>query len=131
MNCDQLQLGMGLRDEGIETVVENSRSWQDMALDIVKSMPDGELMGEDIHRKVQAAIGEPHHPNAYGALIMKAIRADFLAKTGAYKKSSRPSAHARVNPVYKKAINNLIPARAVTCRIDITDATSRVNCRCK
>jgi len=105
-NCDQLQLGIVLRDEGIEQVEDNSRSWQERAFDVVQSIPSGILMGEDIHRKVASSIGEPHHPNSYGALIMRAIKSGLLVKTGEYKHSSRPSAHARVNPVYLKQ-NNL------------------------
>jgi len=102
MNYDQLQFGIALRDEGIHLISGNSKSWQERALDVVRSMPDGEMMGEDIHKKVEVAIGDPHHPNAYGALIMKAIRAGVIVRTGEYRKSSRPSAHARANPVYIK-----------------------------
>lgn len=98
----QSKLGMALRDEGMDRANENSRSWHDRAIDVIRNMPTGEFMGEDIHRQVEVTIGDPHHPNAYGALIMTAIRWGLIVKTGEYRKCSRPSAHARTNPVYFK-----------------------------
>lgn len=51
---------------------------------------------------IRAIAGDPPaHPNAFGARIIAAMRGGKIANAG-YQKSTRPEAHARVIPVYRR-----------------------------
>ena len=95
--------GRELRDQGIESVTENSKRWQDEALQIIAGAQFFQATGEELRAPIVAAIGEPHHPNAWGALINTALKRGLIAKTGRYTQMRRASAHARVNAIYRKA----------------------------
>jgi hypothetical protein len=47
---------------------------------------------------------EPDHPNAFGAVWMRAIRDGVIERTGQYRKSTDPKKHAHVYPVYRSLI---------------------------
>lgn len=99
---DQLSLGIWLRDQGIKQVEENAGVWKDLAFDIVCSLPAGEWDGGQINMEVERRIGKPHHPNAYGALIMRARNAKVLYETGRYRRSGKASCHAHKYQIYMK-----------------------------
>ena len=94
--------GRMLRDEGIKRVIENSETWQDRALRIIQAAQFDQVTGEELREPVVLAIGEPHHPNAWGALINTAVKRGLIVKTGQYTQMRRASAHARVNAIYRK-----------------------------
>jgi hypothetical protein len=91
------------RDEAIKTVLENAgHDWKDKALHIIAAMPKGMLAtGEDLRLSIADKIGNPHHHNAYGALIMNAVRKGYLMQTGKYVRMRTPKSHARATPLYR------------------------------
>lgn len=46
----------------------------------------------------------PHHPNAWGAVWMRAIRGGILARTGTVRSSIDPKKNAHNYPVYRSCI---------------------------
>lgn len=89
-----LDEGRARRDAGIAKV---EGSLADQLTDLLTARVGQEVTGEDI--RVLSGI-EAQHPNAWGAAIMTLARRGNLQKTGEYRQMQRPSAHARVNPVY-------------------------------
>ena len=93
------------RDEGIALVIVNSGEWTIKARAVaVEYLADhmGEIITADpIRTVVQAALGKPHHYNAWGALTQWLIRRRFLRPTGLLAKSPRASNHAHANPEYE------------------------------
>jgi hypothetical protein len=55
-----------------------------------------EFTAEDVREWV----GDPPHPNALGARVLAAVKADIIVRTG-YRKATRREAHARVLAVYR------------------------------
>jgi len=103
-----LDAGRELRDEGIASVSENSMSWHDKAfvealfLRYLDAFPFG-FISEDIRQPISDKVGNPHHPNAWGALTMHLEKAGYIRKTGEYRQMRLKSSHARSTPVYKWA----------------------------
>src|SRR6056297_335820 len=83
------------RDRGITSVTENSQPWMDRAAAAALKMPDGECTGEDIRLHVSELVGDPHHHNAWGALINRLIRNRVIYSTGMTCHAKLPKAHAR------------------------------------
>ena len=79
-------LGQILRDEGMAQVQDNAGEWRDLtrqrADEWIKSMPAGTIFtGEDIRLDLQdAGLEEPHHPNAWSAVIGGRIRVWLKSK---------------------------------------------------
>ena len=100
-----LKKGMQARDEGLEQVEENALPWFDQAVACVQSMcavGNGQVFaGENIRYWVREAIGEPHHHNAWGALINTAVRLKIITDTGEEKHMAKPSSHGRRTPLYR------------------------------
>jgi hypothetical protein len=59
------------------------------------------LTGEEIVAMLKPHCGKPHHSNAIGALICKAVRRGLLVHTGQYRKMKNVGSHARRTPVYQ------------------------------
>jgi hypothetical protein len=91
------------RDEALETVIENAgHDWKAKALTLIATMQKGTLAtGEDLRLAISEKVGDPHHHNAYGALIMNAVRKGFIAPTGRYVRMKTPKSHARATPLYR------------------------------
>ena len=89
------------RDIALAVVVQNSGDdWMDFAMRAIVRLPIGWTgLGEDVREHVINAVGGPHHPNAWGALIMSALRQQLLFKTGQWKKMRAKKSHARMSPV--------------------------------
>lgn len=94
--------GETLRDEGIARVSGRNTAWLDNALALIASevAPGTELMGEDL--RAIPGIGEPTHPNAFGALVRTAIRRGLIEPTGQFRKAKRETIHAHRLAVYRR-----------------------------
>jgi hypothetical protein len=57
--------------------------------------------GESLTLAICNLIGEPHHHNARGALMMHLSRANLIEKTGDWCQMASPSSHARSTPIYR------------------------------
>lgn len=92
------------RDEALERVQKHAgEDWMASALGCIARMERGLLVtGEDIRHVVEKAVGPPHHHNAYGALVMSAVKRHLIAKTGQWTNMRDKRSHARMTPVYRK-----------------------------
>jgi len=71
-------------------------------LEIIAGLRLGrELTGEDIRHAIEVRGVRPHHHNAWGALIMAAVRKELIQKTGRLVKMKDPRSHARQTPIYR------------------------------
>lgn len=98
---DLFETSTEARDRGIALVTEHSEPWQVRAMQWLRLYPHAEATGEQIANWVSQYVGEPHHPNAYGALVMVALRRGYIRKTGEWRKMEKRSSHARQTPVYE------------------------------
>lgn len=89
------------RDEALQQVAQGSLSWMDKAIEAVQMYPEKEATGEELRIYLEQKIGQPHHYNVFGALIMACARKGIIRKTGEYRACQRKESHARVNPVYQ------------------------------
>lgn len=92
------------RDEGIERVSSNSGTFISEGLSFISSpsLKPGDYTGEDIRIKLSELGIEPHHCNAWGALIMHAVRKGYITNTGRIRKSKLVQAHAHKATIYNK-----------------------------
>jgi hypothetical protein len=97
-------LGQMLRDAGMAQVEGNAGEWRDKARqkvdEWINAMPQGHVFtGEDIRLDLQdAGLEEPHHPNAWSAVIGGRIRSWLKSnriRIEGWKIGSDPKAHAR------------------------------------
>lgn len=94
------------RDAGMKKVTDNGQPWNERALTSLTRFKGAEATGEDIRRHVSAEIGEPHHPNGWGALVRSAIKKRWLIHTGIYRPMRAKRSHARRTPVYKVRVTS-------------------------
>lgn len=90
------------RDAGIALVMANeAKSWSTKAIAVIAALPaDWVGIGEDIRRLVHdAGIGNPHHPNCWGGLIITATRKNLIRRTGQLAPMKAVKSHARVSPI--------------------------------
>jgi hypothetical protein len=92
-----------LGELGMFVVAENSGRWFDKALEQVAKLRGWEGTGEDLRIALVPIIGEPHKPNAWGALINSAIKSGYLTRTGERRKMRTRKSHARTTDVYVSA----------------------------
>ena len=92
------------RDAGLLTVDENAKPWSDIAFEALLGMRSetdlSTFTAEHIRLQIEKKIGNPHHHNAWGALIMKAVKRGIIINTGEYVPMKTPRSHARRTPVY-------------------------------
>lgn len=89
------------RDKALKKVTENGMPFSELAMVAMRSFPDPTATGEDVRRHVTRMVGEPHHHNAWGAVIMMGVRRGVLAPTGEYRAMTSKKSHARKTPVYE------------------------------
>ncbi len=94
--------GEKLRDAGLAQTAAHNPGWMARALEIVRDalQPGAEVMGEDL--RALPGIGEPDHPNAWGALVRTALGRGLLEETGRFEKAKRKSIHAHRLMVYRR-----------------------------
>jgi hypothetical protein len=90
-----------LRDEALERVEEKAKTWLQLALDELPNYPSKEATGEQIRIWVCSRVGAPHHHNAAGALILRALKLRLIEKTGKMGQMKTRSSHARMTPIYR------------------------------
>lgn len=96
--------GRAARDAALEQVAGNSEPWHDQAIRLLRRIRDSTgtgMTGEDINQFVTRQIGQPHHHNAKGALIMSAVKAGIIAPTDEYRPMRNTRSHARRTRVYR------------------------------
>ncbi len=107
MKGEQLELGLSLRDAGMDRVEESSGVWFKRALAAVPAALDGlpdEFVAEDLRRLLTRMVGPPHHPNAWGALTSRARKKNLFFSTGRWTQATDPRSHACTVPIYRKGI---------------------------
>lgn len=91
-----------LRDAGTASVTANAGGFMDMALGEIAALPSGEYRGENIRAHCLCRGITPHHPNAWGALILAAQKRGLLRPTGRFLPATSKKSHASVQQVYEK-----------------------------
>ena len=94
--------GEAARNQALDRVSKNSDSFMLDAVSEALDLPQGEYTGEDLRVLISNKGILPHHPNAWGAVIMTLVRCGVLTKTGSYSKMKIKGSHARQTPVYFK-----------------------------
>jgi len=97
---------MADRDAALGRVADNAEaatSFMTRGLAEIARLPAGEFTGEDVRDCLVRLGVAPHHPNAWGALIAKAVRDKLLTPTGERRAMRGPRSHARRTDVYRKA----------------------------
>jgi len=94
--------GRRLQAEGIERVSLNAGNFIQRGLAAIAVLPPGRYTGETIRAKLLAKEIAPHHPNAWGALILAAIKRGMLHHTGHYVPMRSKKSHAHKNEVYER-----------------------------
>lgn len=90
------------RDEALKRINDNSGDWMTRAVVSVSLIETGTLMtGEDIRVRIVSIVGEPHHHNAWGAMIKNAITQKLILPTGKWRCMKLPQSHARSSPIYR------------------------------
>lgn len=90
------------RDDALKRVEGNAGDWMEKALAAVTLLDSGRLMtGEDIRVAIVKDVGEPHHHNAWGAMIKNAIKQRLIVPTGKWRHMKLPQSHARNSPIYR------------------------------
>lgn len=96
--------GEFLRDQALEQVESNAEDWFSLAMitlaNEVRWLP-AEFSGEDIRTVIKQQIGEPSNLNAWGALIMRAVRNKLIEPTGKLVQSTNRKSHARALRTYR------------------------------
>ena len=102
--CKGPKTGEAKRDKGIAQVSGNNQDWikkaMQSAIAYVCLMNGEDFTGELIRFHVRESVGEPRHPNAWGALISALIKQGEILETGEHRKMKDPRSHARKTPVY-------------------------------
>ena len=88
------------RDEALAQVSDNAGDWIESALARIPGL-SGEMTGEDIRFALVKIIGEPHHSNAWGALIRTAKGRGLIQNTGRYVPMRAANSHGRITSVYR------------------------------
>ncbi len=94
-----------LRDEALEKVASHNESWMECCICSVENhdlWDGGNFTGEEIRFLCYAQVGNPTHPNAWGALVNTLVRRKIIRPTGEYRAMKDDSSHARKTPVYVK-----------------------------
>ena len=90
-----------LKAQALEQVGTNAEPFYERALQAIATLEPGTYTGEDVRlRIVQILQDEPHHHNAWGAIISGAVRRGYLVPTGRYLPMKTAKSHARKTPEY-------------------------------
>lgn len=100
----ELELTKKARDRALAIVAARSDTWMSRAVDWYRNNIPSDWMGtgEDLRRHISPVIGQPHHPNAWGALIKFLIRNKVVEPTGRYLQMRDEKSHARKTPEYRR-----------------------------
>lgn len=90
----------GARDAALEQVADNAGPIFMARAQAAIAKLYGEWTGEDIRLALLRAGIIPHHHNAWGAVISKAVKRGMLVPTGRWVGMKTTRSHARRTPVY-------------------------------
>lgn len=97
--------GAAARDAALDSVLRRDWIWRSQIIDFIEALPQGWTgTGEDIrHAALEAGIGRPESPNAWGAAVMYAVKNKrWLMWTGKVTAMRDKSSHARITRVYSR-----------------------------
>lgn len=112
MDLIDLMQARSERDKAIQKVSLNNDSFMSRALDCIQDLKDlpgeffgrhCEFTGEQIRLYLTLCKIIPAHSNAYGALVMTAVKRGLIVPTGRYTSMKSRSSHARKTAVYRWA----------------------------
>jgi hypothetical protein len=93
------------RDEALKRVSDHNATWftrcVEVATRLAKENPKVRFTGEDIRWHCLGMVGQPKHPNAWGALIHHLIKGGVIYATGEHRPMRAKLSHARSTPVYQ------------------------------
>jgi hypothetical protein len=88
------------RDQALGQV--EKEPWHTRAVRAVSQLPAGaEYTGEEIRLALSRTMEQPHHHNAWGAVIMQAVKRKHLRPTDRFRQMRTAKSHARVTRVYE------------------------------
>ena len=90
------------RDQALARVERAAGKFMAMGIGGIAMLNPGEYTGEDIRLKLSRVGIVPHHHNAWGSLIMQAVKLGLLKNTGRMEQMRVRSSHARMTSVYVK-----------------------------
>ena len=103
-----LTTGKELKKRGQKRVLANAGDgWRERALSVVFDVAtdNRELTMADVRRRgVSDGLDEPHHPNAWGALLKAAAQEGWIEQTESFRQSDLQSARARMVRVWKSLV---------------------------
>jgi hypothetical protein len=91
------------RDAALDRVADNAGGFMSDALAAIRHLPPGRMTGEDIRKALTDLDIAPHHHNAWGALIMAAVRGKLLTPTNDFTHMRGGRSHGRMTRIYEKA----------------------------
>lgn len=95
--------GRKRRDEGIARVRNNNPNFHSKALEAIKAIPAGtDGIAEWYRIQVTPSVGNPKHPNAWGAAISSLVKSGDLVPTGEYGPMTLPGSHARASQILRR-----------------------------
>ncbi len=100
---DQLRLDLGrgvsLRDESTKSVLSHNEEWADRASRVIDRLAGSGILftAEDVAEEV----GLPPHPNAMGAAILAASKANRIVWSGQVQKATRDARHCSILRVWR------------------------------
>ena len=90
------------RDELLKQVAANAGSWMAGGLGMIAALREWSGTAEALRLHLQRmGLNPPHHHNAWGALIKKAISGGYLVPTGRYAHMATVKSHGRRTPIYR------------------------------
>lgn len=96
--------GTELRDQAIQQVeTKADPRWKDVADTFVCNLPPGtEFTTDRVWYHLDRAGVQTPEPRALGAIMLALARAQIIEKTGNYTQTTRPKAHARPIPIWRR-----------------------------
>jgi hypothetical protein len=105
-DVDLVELAESLRERGMSLAADAqdrvAPAWADEAFNAIVKVArcQSTVFVDDVWPKV----APPSHPNAFGAVWMRAIRQKVIEPTGERRRSIAPRKHAHSYPVYRSLI---------------------------
>lgn len=103
--ADLFDTASNLKEQGQKKVLDHSGEWRERAIEMIVSLTKScrVFTAEDLRMLAHGRLDEPHHCNAWGAIMTTACKRGLIVKTGEYVASSFPSSHGRMIAVWKAA----------------------------
>lgn len=102
---------------------ESANSFMSRGLREIDRLPAGEWTGEEVREYLTRLYVAPHHPNAWGALIAKAVRDGLLVTTGERRAMRGPRSHGRRTDVYRVGNGVILSLSGVTPNVQVSSST--------